>query len=51
MAPWKRSGLLDGIPVILGKIARGNMTELHFLDFLSLFAYNKLELLWITIAI
>ena len=22
--------------------------ELHFLDFLSLFAYNKLELLWIT---
>ena len=26
------------------------MAELCFLDFLSLFAYNKLELLWITIA-
>lgn len=25
--------------------------ELHFLDFLSGFAYNKPELIWITIAI
>jgi hypothetical protein len=29
---------------------RAVLTDLCFLDFLSGFAYNKLELLWITIA-
>ena len=47
--PGKRWHLLDCRCVIIAK-NRNFFADLCFLDFLSGFAYNKLELLWITIA-